>query len=214
MRVHPWLVIVSVLLCATGIDGAAPEPDIDDTRVNITANTRVAVHVYAQSMVLNQDDERIALDVAKKVFATASLDLAWTLCLPGICVTPSSEALKLRIVMSSDRGEPSSRVLGQSLIDSRARAGVLATVFIDRTRRLAQGLATDYRTLLGRAIAHELGHLLLGTSTHSVGLMREIWSHDELLGARPADWVLAPPDAAIIRERLARRGNGRVGGAS
>jgi hypothetical protein len=214
MRLHPWLVVVSVLLSATAIEGAAPEPDVDDTRVDIAANMRVAVHVYSQIADLTADDERIALDVATKVFATASVDLAWTLCVPGVCVTPSSEALKLRIVVSPERGEPAPGVLGHSLIDSQAHAGVLSTVFIDRTRRLAGELGIDDRVLLGRAIAHELGHLLLGTSTHSVGLMREIWSHDELLGARRADWILAPLDAAIIRERLARRGPGRLRGAS
>jgi len=205
MRVHPWLVLVSVLLGATAIEGAPPEPSIDDTRVDITASTRVAVHVYAQVGDLSTDDERIALGVAKKVFATASVDVAWTLCVPGICVTPSSEALKLRIVVSPDRGELNAGVLGHALIDSRAHAGVLATVFLDRTERLAHDLGIDHRVLLGRAIAHELGHLLLGTSTHGAGLMREIWSHDELLDERRSDWELGALDASAIRHRLARR---------
>jgi len=214
MRINPWLVLVSGLLVATAAASAAAEPNVDDThRLDITG-TRVAVHVYTQVADLSGDDERIALEVAKNVFATASVDVAWTLCAPGICLTPSAEALKLRIVLSPDRGEPYSGVLGHALIDSRAHAGVLATVFFDRTRRLASDLGIDYRILLGRAIAHELGHLLLGTSTHGVGLMREIWSHDELLGARRHDWVLDPQDAAVIRDRLARRGNGRARGTS
>src|SRR5690242_12999473 len=106
MRVHPWLVVVSVLLSVTVIEGAAPEPDIDDTRVDIAANMRVAVHVYSQIADLSADDERMALDVAKKVFANASVDLAWTRCVPGVCVTPSSGALELRIVVSAERGDP------------------------------------------------------------------------------------------------------------
>ena len=82
------------------------------------------------------------------------------------------------------------RVLGHALIDSRTRTGVLATVFIDRTRRVAGDLGLDHRVLLGRAIAHELGHLLLATPTHgSAGLMREVWSRDELLGTHRDDWI-------------------------
>jgi hypothetical protein len=122
--------------------------------------------------------------------------------------------LKLRIAVSPDRSDPNSGVLGQALIDSRTRTGVLATVFIDRTRRLAGALGIDYRVLLGRAIAHELAHLMLGTSTHGSGLMREIWLHDELLGTRGTDWVLDPGDAAVIRDRLAGRGLRRSRGAS
>jgi hypothetical protein len=215
MRVHPWLILVSVLCGATGIEGAPPEPNIDDThRTDIAAHMRVAVHVYSQVSDLSADDERMALDVAREVFATALVDVAWTLCEPGTCLTPSTEAFKLRVTRSSSRGESRSEVLGHALIDSRAHAGVLATVFIDRTRRLADDLGIDYRVLLGRAIAHELGHLLLGTSMHGSGLMREIWSHDELVGRRRNDWLLNPLDASLIRDRLVRRGSGRPRGAS
>ena len=217
MRAHLWLSFVSALVIATAVDAAPPEPAIDGThRADIAANMRVAVHVYIQSASLSANDQRIALDVATAVFSTASVDVAWTICEPGTCVTPSAEALKLRIVLSSDRGEQNSGsgVLGQALIDSRLRAGVLATVFLDRTERLARDLGIDHRTLLGRAIAHELAHLLLGSSTHGAGLMREIWSHEELLGARRGDWELDPLDAAVIRDRLVRRGGGRSRGAS
>jgi hypothetical protein len=152
--------------------------------------------------------------VARDVFATASIDVAWTMCEPGTCLKPSAEALKVRIVLSPDRNEVNSGILGHALIDSRAHSGVLATIFLDRTQRLANDLGIDHRVLLGRAIAHELGHLLLGTSTHGVGLMREVWSYDELLGERRGDWVFNPLDASAIRNRLARRGTGRIRGAS
>lgn len=210
MRVQTWLVLVAVLRGAAAIDGAPREPDVDDTRrMDIASNMRVAVHVYGQVADLSTDDEGIALGVAREVFSTAFVDVAWTLCEPGACLTPSAEALKLRIVRSPARGEPTSGVLGHALIDARAHAGVLATVFIDRTERLARDLGIDHRMLLGRAIAHELGHLLLGTAAHGSGLMREIWSHDELLGTRPASWELDAVDAATIRDRLARRDSGR-----
>lgn len=212
MRAHLSLVVVSLLLLAPTVAGAPPEPNIDESRVDITANTRVAVHVYTQGADLSAEDERLALNVARDVFATASVDVAWTICEPGTCVKPSAEALKLRIVLSPDRGEVNSGVLGHALIDSRVHSGVLATIFLDRTQRLANDLGIDHRVLLGRAIAHELAHLLLGTSTHGIGLMREVWSYDELLGARRDDWLLTPLDAAIIRERLVRRVGERLRG--
>jgi hypothetical protein len=214
MRVHPSLVFVSALLVAAVVEGAPPEPDVDDTlRYDITA-TRVAVHVYSQVTDLSDDDERRSLAVAREVFSSAAVDIAWTSCKPGMCEIPAAEVLKLRIAVSRERGDANAGVLGQALIDSRTRTGVLATVFIDRTRRLASALGLDYRVLLGRAIAHELAHLMLGTSTHGSGLMREIWLHDELLGTRRDDWALDPSDAAVIRDRLARRGLGRSRGAS
>ena len=66
----------------------------------------------------------------------------------------------------------------------RAGIGVLATIYFDRVMWLAHEAGTDSRVLLGRAIAHELGHLLLATTTHGpVGLMRAHWSqgrHDDV----------------------------------
>jgi hypothetical protein len=205
MRVHLSAVFLSVLLGTIVLEGAPPEPAIDDThRVDITGNMRVAVHVYNQVADLSVDDQRLALDVAREVFSTASVDIAWTMCEPGMCLTPSAEALKIRLVRSPARSDASSSVLGQALIDSRTHSGVLATVFIDRTGRLAHELGIDHRTLLGRAIAHELAHLLLGTSTHGAGLMRETWSHSELQRTRRSDWHLDQLDASAIRDRLAR----------
>lgn len=215
MRAHLWLALGVVLVATTTSEGAPPEPSIDHTgRVNITANMRVAVHVYNQVADLSAEDQLTALDVAKEVFSTVSVDLAWTMCEPGMCLTPSAEALKLRLVRSRDRSDANASVLGQALIDSRTQTGVLATVFIDRTGRLANNLGIDHRTLLGRAIAHELGHLLLGTSTHGAGLMRETWSRDELLGTRTSDWHLDQMDASAIRDRLAQRGTRRSRSAS
>jgi hypothetical protein len=81
--------------------------------------------------------------------------------------------------------------------------GVLATVYVDRVLDLARHLDIDHRTLLGRTIAHEIGHLLLATNTHGTsGLMREVWSPEELLASRSDDWILHPFEVAAIRQRL------------
>jgi hypothetical protein len=54
-------------------------------------------------------------------------------------------------------------------------------------------------------VAHEIGHLLLGTSKHSKeGLMRALWSHDELRGAKPTHWGFSAAEAARMREGLLR----------
>jgi hypothetical protein len=189
---------------------------VDDTHRLHIAATRVPVHVYVTAGAdLSADDRRIALDVARKALSTASVDVVWTLCGPGACLTPAPEVLKVRVVRSPNGGKRDSHLLGLSLINPEARSGVLATVFIDRTRRLAGELRIDHRVLLGRTIAHELGHLLLATATHgNSGLMRESWSYDELSGTRRDDWIFDPLDGAAIRERLVRSRSVRPHGAS
>jgi hypothetical protein len=205
MRVHTWLVLVSMVLAATASDAAPPEPAVDDARIDITARGKLPVLVYTVAAAdLDAADRLSALEAAGQVLSTASVDVAWTVCAPGTCLSPSP-ALKVRIVLSPDDSGAASHVLGHAAIDVRTRTGVLATVFIDRTRRLAGELGIDHRVLLGRTIAHELGHLLLATTTHgSAGLMREAWSRDELLGTRRDDWIFDRSDAEAIRKRLAR----------
>ena len=69
--------------------------------------------------------------------------------------------------------------------------GVLATIFMDRVRTTAERTSVHAAVLLGRAIAHEVGHLLLGDTGHSDrGLMREVWTDAQLRNDRAEDWVL------------------------
>lgn len=207
MRIHTGLVLALMCLIAVPGNAAPPEPAVVDThRADITATTPIAVLVYSTQANVSDEDQQTALAVAKKALSTASVDVVWTVCVPGTCLTPTPAALKIRILPSRDTSGREAHHLGHALINSQTGSGELATVFIDRTRRLAANLGIDHRLLLGRTIAHELGHLLLATATHgNAGLMREIWSRDELLGARRNDWEFDPHDAAAIRERLARK---------
>jgi hypothetical protein len=208
MRIHLWLVLVSMCFVATAIEGAPPEPApvVDGTNPgDIAATVPVPVLVYSAVGDLGADDQRIALAVANDALATASVDIAWAVCAPGSCLTPVPGALKIRIVQSPADNGGNSHLLGHALIDSQTQSGELATVFVDRTRRLASELGIDHNALLGRTIAHELGHLLMGTATHATtGLMREVWLRDELVGTCPDDWAFDALDAAAIRDRLAR----------
>jgi hypothetical protein len=54
--------------------------------------------------------------------------------------------------------------------------------------------------LLGRAIAHELGHLLLGTTSHErEGLMRAYWLADEVRRRFTRDWTFSASSILDVR---------------
>jgi hypothetical protein len=77
---------------------------------------------------------------------------------------------------------------------------------VERVSALAATCHLDVRTLLGRAIAHEVGHLLLGTADHAPdGLMRAAWSQHALRHERPGDWVFTPRDAQAMRDAVRMR---------
>jgi hypothetical protein len=59
----------------------------------------------------------------------------------------------------------------------RVKQGVSAIVFYDRIEQLKPTQETDGPTVLGFAIAHEIGHVLLRSSVHgSVGIMKSPWT--------------------------------------
>src|SRR5215467_11944137 len=123
------------------------------------------------------------------------------------CPCPSpvgARELIVRIIAASPASNPAS--LGFSFVDVDHKAGTLATVFVDRVHALAAAAAADDGELLGRAMAHEIAHLLLGTRDHERhGLMRGQWTTTELAQQHPSDWLLSRDEAARIRQAITRR---------
>jgi hypothetical protein len=189
------LVLFSVTCAPSTTDGA------------VTAWTTVVVRVYDANGAL-AGTNRQALEHARTTLEAASVDVAWRICPSSACDAPMAPGeLAIRIVRAAVPPRYDGTLpLGDALIDTHARAGVLATLYIDRIEWLAHQAGTDRRTLLGRAIAHELGHLLLATTTHGpVGLMRAYWSREEVRRGQPRDWNFAPSELAALRRRADAR---------
>jgi hypothetical protein len=97
-------------------------------------------------------------------------------------------------------------VLGYSYVDAASRHGTLATVFPDRVIAIAPELRMAPGTLLGRAMTHEVGHLLLGSNAHAaVGLMRAHWSIEPRRRGTSVDWQFSRDEAAHMQEALVAR---------
>jgi len=87
---------------------------------------------------------------------------------------------------------------------SETRAGRLAYVFYDRVEQFAHYFRTDRGAVLGAAIGHELGHMLLPTPSHSAkGLMRPAWLLQEFQQLARGWLLFTPEQAQVIRARLA-----------
>ena len=133
---------------------------------------------------------------------TAGIAVTWPQC---PCLSPvKPNELVIRIAATAPASTPGS--LGFSFVDVGKKAGTLATVFADRVQALAAIAEVDDGQLLGRVIAHEITHLLLGTRDHgSRGLMRGEWRASELAQQRPSDWVLSRVEGGQIRRAIRRR---------
>jgi hypothetical protein len=126
--------------------------------------------------------------VATVVFQKAGIDVGWRVVSflkeppPAASLVRQPAAnIVVRINQSQDMGYP------QPSLGFRWQRGpgdVRAIVFIDRVEGFARRhhVSSGTPTLVGCAVAHEIGHLLLGAAHSSTGIMRAEWnSHDAWL---------------------------------
>ena len=173
----------------------------------------IIVRVY-DSTGAGAADRRGALSIAASIVSTASVELIWRTCNESAVSTshrnhpcgkplaPGELALRIVRARATSEANRALQPLGEALLDARTGSGVLATVFIDRVDSMAAQTGDSRDLLLGRAIAHELGHLLMATSAHSAhGLMRPLWTPSEIRRRARIDWTFRPNEIAAIKAR-------------
>jgi hypothetical protein len=92
----------------------------------------------------------------------------------------------------------------------------VASVFYKRVENLSWRLDENKQqtpVLLGDVIAHEIGHLLLGTNSHSpTGIMSARWDRDYLRLALMGLQLFSPEQSSAMRETVLRRTGGLLVG--
>ena len=180
------------------------------TPLSVSAQTfpgRLAVRVYDFSS-LDNPVRNSAVDEARAIIADAGVSADWHDCSHREACGPESGDLVIRVVRETGQtGTAWHRALGFSVVDPAAGAGTLATIYINRVEDSARHAGADLALLLGRAIAHEVGHLILRTNEHGEqGLMRAVWTELEMVRNAHEDWVFASPDRRQLRAALQRTG--------
>ena len=204
MRIPSHLTAAVVLVLAAASAAAAAVIDVPVTPL--------VVRLYGGPVVPTPDSQS-ALEEAKTILAHAGFAPEWITCPAGVpppqrCAVPLGGAeLVVRMATAPPPANPLRWLsLGYSLVDPDTQSGALATVYLDRVTWLAGAATADVATLLGRAIAHELGHLLLGTPQHGrFGLMRAVWSSEMVRNSHPADWRFSAREAKQMRAAASAR---------
>jgi len=112
----------------------------------------------------------------------------------------------VRIVQEGSPSLGPAASLGESLVASDGRGGCFSTIFSDRVIAMAHLASVDVADVLSRVVAHEVGHLLLGTRAQTRrGLMRETWSIADFRRNAALDWVFSEDEARTMREAIVRR---------
>jgi hypothetical protein len=169
---------------------------------------KLSVFNYARvpSETLVQAESR-----ASAVFSEAGIEPEWINCAPAdpTDFAPSStpcldlawpQHLSVRIVKSGRSID--AETFGQAFLDECGR-GVYTNVYYANLASSRDHPELSDSEMLGYVIAHEVGHLLLGTNSHSdSGVMQARWRATALLAAARISLFFTPDQAAALRSRF------------
>jgi hypothetical protein len=190
---------------------------------DLYAADRLTIRVYGEKNPDDDDSALVAIQTAAAIVDETGIAADWLDCrgrdLPRACTTVrgrrdlivrltprfiASAAASGEAVRAGD--DNSGLILGVAVVDRTTQLGTLATVFLENVQIVASRAGVDRASLLGRVIAHEVGHLLQGKTGHSrAGLMREVWTGEELGLNRRDDWSFAAPEQREMRDATSRR---------
>lgn len=93
-------------------------------------------------------------------------------------------------------------VFGEAFLDEDG-TGKFSDVFFDRIRDATGDPGLSVANLLGAVSAHELGHLLLGTRSHSlIGIMEPVWRNESLRRIGMGTLCFTPEQSQLMKRRL------------
>jgi len=170
-----------------------------------TSDGRLAVRIYDFS-TLDSPVRARAIEEARAILTDVGVNTSWHDCAHNETCAPEAGDLVVRIVREIGPASAEWRqALGYSVIDPARGAGTLATIYINRVENSSRHAGAELSLLLGRAIAHEVGHLVLHTNEHGLqGLMRPVWTEQEMARNAHDDWVFATSERRQIRAALQR----------
>lgn len=174
------------------------------------APTPQVVRIYDLAH-LQPADLASAMSAATEIFARVGVRIDWTRGAPDeieahsldliACheTTLRQPEIRLRIIGKAPPGfQPAA--LGFAL--PCARFGVDATIFADRVMAVSRHLTLPFPAALGHAMAHELGHLFLGSGEHTpAGIMRAKWDSRDWRRVATSGLTFDATQAAGLRGR-------------
>jgi hypothetical protein len=150
---------------------------------------------------------------AGRIFRQAGVETVWVNCLAkpekvdvNSCYEVDATHLMMKILPRAINADVRDRsdVLGDALVSEKG-SGFFAYVFYDCVQRIAEEQRLGH-ALLGDVLAHEIGHLLLGSRSHAVsGIMSAHWRADELLRISEGNMFFLPSQSRVIRDRVGAR---------
>jgi len=178
--------------------------------VPVAPTLRISVMVLNQAEVPDRTVGE-AQERAGAILGKAGVGVEWIDCrrppIPLVCERVAEpDRLILTIVTEDSRRIFTDDVLGRSLPGDGRNRGVYARVFYRHIQAKAVQEGISLAQLLGLAVAHEFGHLLLGPQAHSAeGIMRTNWSRRDMESGARGQLRFTDRQAMLIRADVQSR---------
>ena len=171
-----------------------------------TADLKVHVLIYNYASVTPEKLQK-AQEGASTIFRKAGVEVVWieNTALQKRPGAPTLEEMDLilRILPQARTTLASRSALGEALPCHLEKDGCIASVFFNRVKEFTDRIGISLHLVLGHAMAHELGHLLLGSNSHSPrGLMRAVWSPRDMQRAAKGDLLFNSEQAEVIGPKV------------
>jgi hypothetical protein len=200
------LVVLFLLIVPSALAKNPPASTIQGSVLEIT----ISVHNYAD---VPMELLSVAENQAREIYRRAGLETVWLNCCPKLettqpasCYLSDSAHLTLKISPHAVNAKVRDRldVLGLAYPDDKG-VGYFAYVFYDRVQELSVREKLGPALLAG-VMAHEIGHLLLGSNSHALyGIMCAHWNYDQLRNVAEGVMSFLPSESRAMRNRLSNR---------
>jgi hypothetical protein len=202
---------LAILLTVAAASSAAKDaPREVETRFQIT----VRVYNYAgvaSGTLLRAEEE------GTRIFRKAGVEVVWLEC--SVSPSPEGQAtpcqtplgaitvnLKILPPSMAARFESSREEMGFALVLARNGSATDAWVFYQRVEDAAGSQIASPSQILAYAMAHEIGHLLLGPDHHSrEGIMCARWNQKSLEDVSQGQMLFTRDQAQLIRNQVQTR---------
>ncbi|MDA1312835.1 MAG: hypothetical protein O2968_05830 [Acidobacteria bacterium] len=193
-------------------------PILAESRTSETRDPslKISVRIYNYAAATSGVPAK-AQGEAARIFSRSGIETNWLACaIPGreVETNPSCKAkpeatdIQVRILP---------RKMARKLMNHHSEFGLAftalgdgfgsnASIFYHRVEELSARRHTSRPLLLGHLIAHEIGHLLLGSNSHSgSGIMHVPWDRRQVERASLGTLFFTPREASRMSDQVSRR---------
>jgi hypothetical protein len=192
-------VLVSLFILSSSIAARGKDTSLLDSNLTVSVYNDAVIPAATLSE---------AETIAARIFEGSGIHVVWLNCSPGnpvsgaLCkIAVSERNLQVRVGRHSLNLQPS--ILGISYLSPEG--GHQADVFYESIEGLRGSEPTQSAIILGHVMSHEIGHLLLGTNSHSPsGIMRAQWDREQLGLALAGMLSFTKSQSHLMTDRLAK----------